>query len=412
MAERKEKKSRSLYRLGTALLAVLLVFYVGYQAYRGLFGGVKTELVTQHSVYESIDADGLVFRTETLIPAAKNGYVYYTVENGTRVAKNGVIASVYPTAEDGRLEQQMSELDQQIAALKSIQTEASSGRLTLDMINSQLLDTVNGLVLGTEDGLFSSVDNVSAELLSLMSKKYTITGGNLDLKDTIARLLQEKETLAAGFHKAISSVQAPVAGYFADKVDGYEDYLKSVSPESLTVDKIQELLAAEPPVSDAYCGKIVGGYEWFFACVVPESYYNSLVVGTNMSLRMSFVTDEEIPVTVVARNKNNNGQLAVVFRCAYMSEELSTIRRETAQIQLVKHTGLRVPKRAIVIGEDMEAGVYVRSGNVVSFRKIDQVFSEPADYVICSNKDEKGWLHLYDDVIVGGKGLYDGKIIR
>ena len=104
--------------------------------------------------------------------------------------------------------------------------------------------------------------------------------------------------------------------------------------------------------------------------------------------------------------------MAVVFRCAYMSQALSTIRREDVQIQLVRHTGLRVPKRAIVIGEDMQAGVYVLSGNMVRFRKIEQQFSEPADYVICTQTDEAGYLHLYDDVIVEGKGLYDGKIIR
>ena len=60
----------------------------------------------------------------------------------------------------------------------------------------------------------------------------------------------------------------------------------------------------------------------------------------------------------------------------------------------------------------MQAGVYIRSGNVVAFRKIEQEYSEPADYVICKETDESGWLHLYDDVIVGGRGLYDGKIIR
>ena len=60
----------------------------------------------------------------------------------------------------------------------------------------------------------------------------------------------------------------------------------------------------------------------------------------------------------------------------------------------------------------MQAGVYIRYGNIVSFRKIDQIYSEPADYVISKETNEKGYLHMYDDIIVGGRGLYDGKIIR
>lgn len=103
--------------------------------------------------------------------------------------------------------------------------------------------------------------------------------------------------------------------------------------------------------------------------------------------------------------------LAVVFRCAYMSEDLSDIREETAQLLLVRHTGLRVPKRAIVIDDEMQAGVYIRSGNVAAFRKINQLYSEPADYVICEVMDQSGYLQLYDDIIVSGKGLYDGKTI-
>ena len=137
-----------------------------------------------------------------------------------------------------------------------------------------------------------------------------------------------------------------------------------------------------------------------------------LGVGRVLSLRMSFVLDETVPVTVYACNKDNAGNLAVVFRCDYMSEELSTIRHETVEIQLVKHTGLKVPKAAIVVDEQQQAGVYVRSGNVASFRRIKQIYSDPADYVICEEVAEKGYLKLYDDIIVGGKGLYDGKIIR
>jgi hypothetical protein len=94
-----------------------------------------------------------------------------------------------------------------------------------------------------------------------------------------------------------------------------------------------------------------------------------------------------------------------------MNAELATIRKESVEIQLVEHTGMKVPKRAIVV-QDEETGVFVRSGNVVAFRKIKQSYSEPADYVICEIVEEDGYLRLYDDIIVGGRDLYDGKIIR
>ncbi len=409
MATAKKDKS---YRLLTAVLVIALLVYIGFQVYRSIFDSVTTELAVVHSVYESIETKGLVFRSETIIPAVNNGHTFYAVESGTRVSKGGVIASVYASADDGLLERRIAEIDQQIADLRAIGVENSTEHLSLDLISSQLASTVNDLVMDVEDGSYSISDRSKADLLSLLSKKQIITGTQVNLAPRIAELQNKRATLVQQFQKATSRITAPVAGYFADRIDGYESMLGSVDPTKLTVEELAGLLEAQPTVDAFTGGKIVSGYEWYMGCVVPESYYNALAVGTSLSLRMSFVTDDEIPVKVASCRKDNNGKLAVIFRCAYMSEALSTIRNETVEIQLVRHTGLKVPKRAVVIADDMQAGVYIRSGNVVSFRKIDQTFSEPADYVICSESTEPGYLKLYDDIIVEGRGLYEGKIIH
>ena len=214
------------------------------------------------------------------------------------------------------------------------------------------------------------------------------------------------------FQEAKSVVYSPVAGYFANKTDGFENIVDTDQLASLTVEQMNGYLTMDAPTGKAASGKIVSGYQWYLGCVVPDSYYNTLGVGNSLTIRMSFVTDEVIPVTVHSCKKDNKGNLAVVFRCDYMSEELSTIRRESVQIQLVRHTGLKVSKRAIIMDENQQAGVYVRTGNVASFRKIKQIYSEPADYVVCEEVNDSGYLKMYDDVIVGGKDLYDGKIIN
>ncbi len=411
MATSTERKP-NIQKLLSVLFMLAVLAYGGYQAYRSIFSSIRTEMATEHSVYESIEAQGIVFRTETVIPSAKSGYIYYTVDNGTHVSKNGVIASVYSQADDGLLEQQIAEIDDEIDTLHAIQEDNTYSRLTLDMVNNQIVDVVNGMVRQTESGSFGSLSDAKTELLTLMSKKKLITGEKLDFSAAISSLQSERQRLQSSFHKAIASVRAPVAGYFANKTDGFENILAKIDPKSLTVADVQKYLSMEAaPVANT-CGKIVSGYVWYIACVVPDSYYNTLTVDKSLTLQLSFVTEDPIPVTVVACNKDNNGNLAVVFCSTYMSAELSTIRNENVQIQLVRHNGLKVPKRAIVVKEDRTTGVYIRSGNVVSFRKIEQEYSEPADYVICKNMTKSGYLRLYDDIIVGGKNLYDGKIIR
>ncbi|MBQ4612981.1 MAG: hypothetical protein IJB26_05515 [Clostridia bacterium] len=398
-------------RLLSVVLVLGVLSYVGYQIYRSIFTGVDTELAVNYSVYESYETEGLVIRSETVIPMTTNGHIYYTVQNGTRVSKNGVIASVYATEQDGLLLDKIEDLDARIEMLKTLQSNDSSNHVTLDIIDTQLNSSMQDLIGDVSDGVFTLSDGIKTELLSLISKKQIITGKAVDFSNEINRLEQEKKALQAQYHQALTVVKAPVAGYFADSVDGYESLLSSIDPLTLTADKFNELLTTPVDTAVSAAGKIVGGYEWYFACIVPESYYNTLSVGSSLSLRMTFVTDEVVPVTVAACNKTGDGKLMIVLRCAYMSEDLADIRLETAQLLMVRHTGLRVPKRAIVIDDQMQAGVYVRSGNVASFRKIKQIYSEPADYVICEAIDKSGYLHLYDDIIVNGKGLYDGKTI-
>lgn len=391
------------------LIAVLL--YLGFQAYRSISSSVDTEMTVVHSVYDSIEVDGLIYRSETLVSAVENGQPYFTVENGTRVAKGGNIAAVYKDSDSGRIQQEIEEIEQQIAAFKSISADAGANRLVLDSINEQTKNNLYRLIYNTDSGSFENVSSIHFDLLSLLSKKQLVTGKSTDFSNKISELESKKAELERQYKSPISTITAPVAGYFVDQTDGFETKLKTSELEKLTVDKLNSYLNSEPDSVDTACGKIVSGYEWYLACVLPDRYYNVLGEGKSLSLRMSFVLDEAIPATVYACNKDNNGNLAVVFKCDYMSAELSAIRKEPVEIQLVEYTGLKVPKRAIVIDEDQQAGVYVQSGNVVVFRKIEQIFSEPADYVICKQMTESGYLRLYDDIIVGGKDLYDGKIV-
>lgn len=410
MPNKKRRKS-NVQGIVTALLSTILLIYIGFQAYRSVFDQIDTELAVQHSVFETIESQGLIFRSETVIRDADKGYPYYEVENGTRVAKNSAIASVYPDKNSGHINQQIQEIDAQIAAFQSIQADVSSERLTLDNVNEQTKAAIYQLIRDTSTGHLDTVDSAQFTLLSLLSKRQLITGKSVDFANKIEKLKKERANLKDQYHAPSSVIKASVAGYFVNKTDGYETKLKVDQLSELTVKKLESYLKYQPKENAEACGKIVSGYEWYMACILPDTYYNALGVGKPLSLRMSFVMDEAVPATVYACHKDNRGNMAIVFRCDYMSAELSGIRNEAVQIQLVEHTGLKVPKKAIVI-KDQQAGVYVRSGNVVAFRKIRQIFSEPADYVICELSDEDGYLRMYDDIIVGGKNLYDGKIIR
>ena len=74
------------------------------------------------------------------------------------------------------------------------------------------------------------------------------------------------------------------------------------------------------------------------------------------------------------------------------------------------HSGLKVDKRALRV-VDSQTGVYVISGITLDFVTVKVLYSND-DYMICEQTQSNDKvLRLYDEVVVKGRKLYDGKIV-
>lgn len=404
---------RFLKSVGTFLVSVILLAYVLLQIYPLVYSPITSETVYTYSAYETLNVDCIAVRNETPVPLNTSNYVFYTVQNGTRVANGGTIAELYASKDNALTKQRLEEIDAEIADLKEIQSLGASGVASLAILDTQIDRAMAELVSAGSAASVTELHDLRQRLLGFFNKKQTVTGKNIDFSARIQTLEQQRATLATGYKDSLSTVEAPVAGYFVDHVDGLEGILTVDAVAQMTTDNVRTALSGEISAGNAtYAGKIVGDYSWYIACVVPGSYATTLAVDKELHVRLPLVTDEEIPVKVVGCNRDEAGDLAVIFECVNMSESLSAIRKESLEILLVEHTGLRVPKRAITTNAAQEVGVYIRSGDIVRFRKIEQKYSEAADYVICEVRDEDGYLRLYDDIITEGSNLYDGKLIR
>ena len=402
-----------LKRILTIVGALALLVYVGYQASQMLFSSVKTETVYSHSVYKTVESEGLVIRRETPVAGrVDDGYVYYSVSNGERVAKDGKIADVYNNEADALATQQLLQLDEQIAALETIDAQGIANRVNLDVINQQVSSKINSLSAAMHASRVEGLTDTHTQLLELLNKQQITTGKVESFADRLAALRDERSKLASSHKGAKNAIASPVAGYFVSQVDGYESLLSYDDVTKLQVGDIQNHLTNKPTVNaNEYLGKVVGDYEWYLACVVSEADAVRMQIGTELTVLLPFATDETIEVEVVAANADKNGSVAVIFKSSQMSEALSSLRHESVQIQIEQYTGLRIPKSALVFNDKNETGVFVRSGNTAAFRKVEIIYSG-ADYSICAETQDGTGLKLYDDIIVEGKGLYDGKIIQ
>lgn len=406
-------KGSAAKRLLWILIAVLIVAYVGYQVYQALYSPVEIEIARAYSAYDTIDVEALVIRDETVIRTPVKGYLYYTCEDGTRIAKNGTIAQVYANQSDAMDRQQVTGLDEEIDMLSSITSTGATGMMSLDMVGKQMGVALKNV---TADGISLSYNELAEkrfELLTMLNKRRVTVGKEQNFSARIRTLTAKKENLTRHSSSARGTVTSPISGYFVSRVDGYETAFDYKRATALTVADIQNAKEDPALLKGGSVGKIVGDYQWYFACVIPAEEASKLAVGQDLSILLPFVSSSAVPVSVASLNRDREGNVAATFVCSYMSAKLSSIRREEASIRIKEYAGLYVRDTALRFNDAKEPGVFIRAGDTLYFRKVNIIYhDENGRFSVCEKTDDPAFLQLYDDVVIAGKGLYDGKIIN
>ncbi|MBO5796792.1 MAG: hypothetical protein J6R77_00405 [Clostridia bacterium] len=405
-------------RLGLLLLAVFLIVYVGYQVFQVLYSNVTVETVSAYSVYDTVETEAIAIRQETAVDATVGDqYLFYTLKNGDRVSKGGIIGKLYTNEEAAGFQQQLELLDEDIAQLESAEALASNNYASLEAIDQQLAAKIKALAVQTNGRDTQTLRDLHTQLLTLMNKRQIIVGAVEGFADKLEQLRNQRQALAAKVTPTTGEIRSPLSGYFIDRADGFESYFPKTEEEiaRLTPAEVKKAMGEKPTVSTQCVGKVASDFNWYITCVIDSERAAALEVGKELLVRFPFVSDENIKTTILAINHSTSEGTAVVLKCNQMSEALAEIRVQPIQLLLKEYTGLRLPDKALQFNEENRAGAYVRMGTTITFRYVDVLYHNEKDgYSICAIPDvnDRTYVQIYDDVIVEGKNLYDGKVVQ
>ncbi len=390
-------------------LCIIALVFVAHQIYSSTYKPITTISAEFSEMVDGLDITGVIIRQEKIITNSKSGALHFVAENGERVAKDGVIANLYSSADTSVTVSRIEELERQISDIEEIQGYNDVHSADLSLANNKVDNALNELIRSCAADDFSSAANKSSQLLTTLSRRQMITGEQTDFSARLEALNGELQSLNASLPAAIGQITAETSGYFVSGCDGYETVLSSDDTESITPEFLEGIKTANVP-SNAI-GKIVSNYDWYIAATVSINDSLQYKVGDNLTIKTAIKSSPELYVTVSAINISEAGDNAViVFTCQQMNSELASMR--TGKMTIVKKTysGLKLPKKALRVNEG-QTGVYVVSGISLKFVAVNVVYNTD-DYIICekqtSNEDV---LRLYDEVVVKGRRLYDGKII-
>lgn len=388
---------------------LLIAVFAVHQAVSSLYKPVKTETAVFSDMSDGLNITGVIIRNETLISAGDSGVLHFIIGDGNRVAKDGVIANIYDSESASIILERIDSVNGKIADIEEMLSYNNLEAADLDMINAKVHQNLNNLIICGGNGNYDSFSDKSDELLSAYNRRQAAMGETADFSAQLTALKAEKDQLAASLPAAKGTLRAEKSGYFVSKADGYETVLTCENPESITPEYLNGIKAET--VTENTVGKIVSDYEWYIAAEVSVNESLNFKEGDALTIYTSVKSYPKLPVTVKKINiSESSGGAVVLFACNDMNSELASMRTGPMTVVKKEYSGLKVPTSARRV-VDSKLGVYVLTGMQVKFVEVKVLFTD-GDYMICEKQTSDGnVLRLYDEVIVKGKNLYDGKII-
>ncbi len=409
----------NVIRIITVLLSFCILINLGYQVYLRLSDPYQTEIVYDYTLNDSVQTEGLVFKDETIIQRPEGeGVVKYLYQNGDKIAKGANVAMLYQNEADVAATAQIEQLTAQIEQLEEAQSEGVKQEANISVVNQQLTNTYVEFIQQLEQGGGSDYASYRNDLTFMLNKRQIVTQKVTDFNGQIQTLNQQKSDLEASITSQPQAVNTSQAGYFEDKLDGYEEQLTHAYSDTVTANELKQLLEQykEPDPSAEQQANIIGKVmtkpDLRYVALVPTAKLDQVKQGQACTLRFEDV-DAVIEAEIYRIDKNPQQQESlVVFSITQITGNLISIRQNKAEVIFNSHTGLKIPKTALHTSEDGTPGVYIKHGANLNFKKVEILY-ENEEYILCAHHStEQEYLQLYDTIIVQGKDLYDGKPIR
>lgn len=396
--------------------AVLKVFicitaavFLIHQLYSSLYKPITTQAAEYYEAVEGTEIDAVIIRSESYVTYGGGGVLHFVTSDGERVAKGGTVAQIYDNAQVSITVSHIEQLTKQISDIEDMLAYNDVQAADLELINNRVSESLGGLVYSGANGNYSSVQSSADTLLSAINRQQLVTGEQTDFTAQLEALKSELASLQASLPNATGYVSAALSGYFVSAVDGLENVLKvsdltTVTPEFLESAKAQK-------IPENVLGKLVSDYEWYIVSCISINDSLKYKEGDVLHINTGLKTNSTLTVTVKQVNISENAdKAAVIFSCSDMNSELASMRSGKMTVISKTHSGLRLPKKALRI-VDGKAGVYVVSGINLTFIPVNVIYSTD-EYIICEQQQSNDdVLRLYDEVVVKGRKLYDGKIV-
>lgn len=417
---RRRRKKRGGY-IGIMLLTVVVYITVNILISSG-GSRMTTVIVRKGNEEDLISAEGYIFRNQTVINAPAGGYLFCEVDDEQKVKSGEAVMSIYKNEINFKANSELKDIDAKIKKLEGDSLEADVFSNDTVKVEQDIANTLREVHIKSYSGDTEGIAELRRTADLLIDKKRIVSGEkeSSDKASELETLKAERQKLESTNNVDRTIVHAPCSGAFTATVDGMEDMLGTDKLSGITPAYIRELdkkqiknTVTESVSQGAPIGKIVDNFSWSVAAALPAADIELINIGDEVMIRFPGIGGEPVVGTVSGKSEEENKTAVLtVTSNRYVESVYSTSK---AEVEFIKHSysGFRIPSASIRI-KDGKKGVFVIRSGKAKFIPVRVLYSGQ-DWVIISEYAAEGEtqnVKLYDELIVSGKDIYDGKDVR
>lgn len=395
----------------TMTIFLVFAFCMGvYQLYNFLYVAIDTEYAVEITCEETEKVTGYFVRNEFVISPGNSKYIDLTIDNGGKVAKSGTIANVYSTENAAKIQAEIRELQDSINDLENvISASASNGNFAsyTQEIRKEALNVIDSLEKSSPTDSFERAN----DFITSVTKEKISKGEITDSSERLKALQSQMDSLESQSTSVTSYITSPESGYFSYKVDGAEDKINMDMTVDFTPESYDNIVNVCSEMNDTSSGigKVVKGSEWRVCFKSSKNKFEKVDVGDTLYIRIPSVTDSKIKCSVVEMCESDE-QVYIVLESNMVSGDLLSQRVCEVDIIIDSYNGLRIDKNAIrkVDGHD---GVYVSVSGIISYKKVNILYIGATYAVVEYDTVNENSLQAFDEVVIKGTDIYDGKVV-
>ena len=400
-----ERSIRALFML----LIVVFGIYLAVQFFIIFHRGYKTETAIAYTMADSVSLQGVVSFDTVRVDGS--GDLGYLVSDGERVTNGTVLAECYTDDSQGLLRERLDRLGRTIDLLSKSQNSSGSD---LSLLTSQTRQALYNLLDKLDTAQYSGITDAEDAFLLAQNRLQVNTGQTEGFTQTIQALQTEYDGIKAQLD-TLQTITATTNGYFSSvsaspTITTDAAQLDATTPAELN-DMLQNGFAAADTANCA--GQIATGFSWKFYAICDLATADRLDGVSSVKISVPGKQNTPLVATVQELTRDEDAGLAkLVLSCQTVNAEILSFGVETAQIDLKTYEGIRIDKAALhIVGG--QRGVYVKYGNLQRFLKITTLY-EDENYILIPDNGKLGTdneVRLYDEIIVQGTNLQDGKLL-